>query len=168
MSQHALSDLVKRIVLDVARNDHRVGVSHVGYVHAFLLELRQRIQYRDHLSLESGEARALLRRTRALLRRHGGVRVVDEIDDDILDLALELPEYVHESLRGGRCVLSFEELDARMGVMRRDGKLDESKADDAREEEWEEKELQLSKAQHEWMDGMYGCARTMLNGNVEL
>ena len=107
VSQHALSNLVKRIVLDVARNDHRVGVSHVGYVHAFLLELRQRIQYRDHLSLESGEARALLRRTRVLLRRHGGVRVVDEIDDDILDLALELPEYVHESLGGCRCVLSF-------------------------------------------------------------
>jgi hypothetical protein len=52
--------------------------------------------------------------------------------------------------------------------MRRDGKFDESKADDAREEEWEEKELQLSKAQHEWMNRMYGCARTMLNGNVEL
>jgi len=98
---------VKVIVLDVARDDHRVGVSHVGDVRTFLLELWQRIQDRGHLSLESGEAWArLLRRFRALLRRDGGVRVIDDIDDDVLDLTLELPEYVHESL-GGRCVLGF-------------------------------------------------------------
>ena len=159
---------MKRIVLDVAHDDHRVRVSHIGYVHAFLLELWQPIQDRDHLSLESGEPRALLRRIRALLRRHGGVRVIDEINDDVLDFALKLLEYVHESLGGARCILGFEKLDARMGVMRRDGKLDESKADDAREEEGEEKELQLSKSQHECMNRMYGWARTMLNGNVEL
>jgi hypothetical protein len=33
--------------------------------------------------------------------------------------------------------------------MRRDGKPDESEADDGREEEWEEKELQLFKGQRE-------------------
>jgi len=107
VSQHALPDLVKSIVLDVARDDHRVGVSHVGDVHAFLLELWQRIQDRGHLSLESGKARARLRRFRVLLRWNGSVRVIDDIDDDVLDLALELPQYVHESLGGGRCVLGF-------------------------------------------------------------
>lgn len=97
---------MKVIILDVARDDHRVGISHVGDVRAFLLELWDRIQDRGHLSLERGEARARLRLFRALLRRDEGVRVIDDIDDDVLDLTLELPEYVHESL-GGRCVLGF-------------------------------------------------------------
>lgn len=95
MPQHALSDLVELKVFDIARDDRRVRVAHVGDVGAFLFELRQRVQNRRHLSLRRSDLRALLRGLRALLRWMGGGRIIDDVDNDVLDMALQLPNNVN-------------------------------------------------------------------------
>jgi hypothetical protein len=95
--QHASSDLVKLEVFDIARDDRRrrVRVAHVGDVRAFLSELRQRVQNCRHLSLRRSDLRALLRDFRALLRWMGGGRIIDDVNDDVLDMALQLPNNVN-------------------------------------------------------------------------
>jgi hypothetical protein len=93
--QHALSDLVGFEVFDIARDDRRVRVAHVGDVRVFLFELRQRVQNCRHLSLRRSDLRALLRDFRALLRWMGGGRIIDDVNDDVLDMALQLPNNVN-------------------------------------------------------------------------
>jgi hypothetical protein len=94
--QYALSDLAELEVFDIARDDRRVRVAHVGDVCAFLFQLRQRVQNSRHHSLRRGDLRALLLRDfRALLRWMGGGRIIDDIIDDVLDMALQLPNNVN-------------------------------------------------------------------------
>ena len=90
MPQNAFSDLVELKVLYISRDDRPMRVLNVRDERTLLLELWQCIQGGHHPSLCGGNARDHLRDLSAV-RRCG---IINHVDNDVLDLALQLRKHV--------------------------------------------------------------------------
>ena len=90
MPQNAFSDLVKLEVLYISRDDRPMCVRNVRDERTLLLELWQCIQGCHHPSLCGCDARDHLRDLIAIRR----CAVINHVDNNVLDLALQLRKNV--------------------------------------------------------------------------